>query len=241
MNLKTALPMVLLVLSDCTQTASAPQERSSTATKGIQYKMFRVHDTRIQFPRVTAYKDAATMNRVNEQIEGMTREFRCSGPRAKNDWYEVSSRVEYASHDIFSIYASAGYYCGGPYPTSDANISTTFDLRTGKTVGFAGLFKNYEADKDSILGIIFATQLARTERLLAAGKKSGENCGDDPQLFTLEALRKSEYAYNFSQKGLVVQPQWAHAVQACAERVTVPYQELKEFAAPGSILARAIR
>ena len=38
-----------------------------------------------------------------------------------------------------------------------------------------------------------------------------------------------------------MQPQWPHVFQACAERVTVPYQQLKEFAAPtGSLLAWSI-
>lgn len=76
--------------------------------------------------------------------------------------------------------------------------------------------------------------------MLAAGKESDESCEDDPRLFTLEFLRDSEYAYNFSEKGLVVQPQWPHVFQACAERVTVQYQQLKEFAAPNDILARMV-
>jgi len=239
-TLPTTLSILLLVWPNFTPIASALPQNGSGAATEIHYKMFPVRDTKIQFPRLTGYKDLATMNQVNAQIDGITKGFRCREPRNKNDWYEVSSRVEYASQDIFSIYASANYYCGGPYPTGEANLSVTFDLRTGKTVSFFGLFRNYEANKDSILRIIFARELARTEALLAAGKKSGENCDDDPRLFTLEVLRDSEYAYNFSEKGLVVRPLWAHVIQACAERVTVPYKELKGLAATDSILARAI-
>jgi len=182
------------------------------------------------------------MRAVNAQIDEVTKGFGCAEPRGKDDWYKVSSRVEYAARDIFSIYASASYYCGGPYPTNDENLSLTFDLRTRKRVEFAELFQNYEASKEQILRIIFAQQIARTERLLAAGKKSDENydCEEDPDSFSLKGLRDSAFAYNFSEKGLVVQPQWPHVVQACAERVTVPYQQLKEFAAPNSILARVI-
>jgi hypothetical protein len=204
--------------------------------------MSPVGDTQIQFPRLTAHRDITTMNRVNAQIDELTKEFGCPEPRGKDDSYKVFSRVEYAAQDIFSIYASANYYCGGPYPTNDANLSLTFDLRTGKKVEFNELFEKYDANKELILKIIFAQQLTRNERLLAAGKKSDENlnCEEDLNLFTLVGLRHSDYAYNFSQKGLVVQPLWPHAVEACAERVTVPYQQLKEFAAPNGILARAI-
>ena len=177
---------------------------------------------------------------VNAQINELSKEFGCPAPHGKDDWYKVSSRVEYAAKDILSIYASANYYCGGPYPTNDLNMSLTFDLRTGKEVHFAQLFKSYDTDKDQILKIIFATQLARTEKLLTAGKKNNESssCEKNSGLFTLEILRGSEYAYNFSEKGLVVQPQWPHVVEACAERVTVPYQQLTEFAAPNGLLAR---
>jgi len=204
--------------------------------------MSPVGDTQIRFPRLTAYKDATTMNRVNAQIDELSKEFGCHELRGKDYSYKVFSRVEYAARDIFSIYASANYYCGGTYPTNDANVSVTFDLRTGKKVEFGELFENYEANKDQILKIIFTEQLARTERLLAAGKRRSQedsNCEEDPSLFTLQVLRDTAYAYNFSKKGLVVQPQWSHVVQACAERATVPYQQLKEFAAPNGILARA--
>ncbi|PYT61698.1 MAG: hypothetical protein DMG35_08880 [Acidobacteria bacterium] len=244
MNPKTALLIFSFALSTLALNSSAVREKSPRqGTAGdIEYRLVPVRDTGIQFPRVTAYKDAGTMNRVNAQIDEVSREFGCSEPRGKDDSYKVSSRVEYAARDIFSIYASASYYCGGPYPTNDENLSLTFDLGTGKRVEFAELFQNYEANKDPILKIIFAKQLARTARLLAAGKKSDENsnCEEDPDLFTLKGLRDSTFAYNFSEKGLVVQPQWPHVVEACAERVTVPYQQLKKFAAPKGILARVI-
>jgi hypothetical protein len=240
MSLTTTLSAFLLVLANFALTAGTSQEKGPKTTNDIHYRMSPVGDSQIRFPRLTAYKDITTMNRVNAQIDELSKEFGCSAPYGKDEWYKVFSRVEYTAKDILSIYASANYNCGGPYPTNDANMSLTFDLRTGKKVQFVELFRSYDANKDQILKIIFARQLARTEKLLAAGKKSDEssNCEEDSDLFTLEILRGSEYAYNFSDKGLAVQPRWPHVVEACAERVTVPYQQLKEFAAPNGILAR---
>jgi hypothetical protein len=240
MSLTMTISALLIVLASFALNRDAYQEKSPGTTNDIHYSMSPVSDTQIRFPRLTAYKDITTMNRVNAQIDELSKEFGCPAPHGKDDWYKVISRVEYAAKDILSIYASANYYCGGPYPTNDANMSLTFDLRTGKKVQFAELFKSYDVNKDQILKIIFARQLARTEKLLAAGRKSDEssNCEENSDLFTLEILRDSEYAYNFSEKGLVVQPQWPHVVEACAERVTVPYQQLMEFAAPNGILAR---
>lgn len=242
MSFATTLSAFLLVWANFALSAGASQEKGPRTTNDIHYRMSPVGNTQIRFPRLIAYKDLTIMNQVNAQIDELSKDFGCPAPRAKDDWYKIFSRVEYGAEDIFSIYASANYYCGGPYPTNDANMSLTFDLRTGKQIQFAALFGSYDANKDQILKIIFAKQFARTEKLLAAGKKSDEdsNCEENSDLFTLENLRDSEYAYNFSARGLVVQPRWPHVVEACAERVTVPYQQLKEFAAPNGILARIL-
>lgn len=244
MNFTTVLLLFSLAFSKSALSGSSAHEKNPEqgTSDAIQYKMIPVRDTGIQFPRLSAYKDVTTMNRVNAKIDESAKDFACSEPHGKGNRYKVFARVEYAAQDIFSVYASANYYCGGPYPTNDENVSLTFDLRTGKRVEFSELFKNYEANKDRILKIIFSGQLARTGRLLA-GKNKDENssCEEDPGLFTIDALRDSEYAYNLSEKGLAVQPRWPHVVEACAERVTVPYQLLKEFVAPNSILVRVIQ
>ena len=148
--------------------------------------------------------------------------------------------MEYAAKDVFSIYASASWYCGGPYPTNDANMSLTFDLKTGKKTEFENLFKNYDEDKDQILRTIFAVQLEKADSLAASGKQSDNTCEGEPDIFSIERLRDSSYSYTFSKAGLVVQPSWRHVIEACAERVTVPYHKLQGFAAPDGILARVM-
>ncbi len=202
MSLTTTLSAFLLVLTNFALSDSASQEKGPKATNDIHYKMSPVGNTQVRFPRLTAYKDITTMNRVNAQIDELSKEFGCPAPYGKDDWYKVSSRVEYAAKDILSIYASANYYCGGPYPTTDANMSLTFDLRTGKKIQFAELFRSYVANRDQILKIIFARQLARTEKLIAAGKKSDESssCEEDSGLFTLETCGTPSTHTTFQRK-----------------------------------------
>jgi len=215
---------------------------ASTTSGGISYRMVQVRRTGIRFPRLTHYRDKRIMQLVNRQIDELTKEFGCQdGGPSNSDSYEVQSRVEYAAKDIFSIYASGSWYCGGPYPTNDANMSVTFDLKTGTKVEFVNLFKNYEGDKDKILRTVFAKQVEQSERLIATGRPVENTCEGDPELFSMEHLMGSSYSYNFSQAGVVVQPDWPHVIEACAERVTVPYEKLREFAAPDGILARVIR
>lgn len=202
----------------------------------IGYQMARIRRTKLMFPRLTRFRDRAVMGAVNRQIDVLTRDFGCED-RGRNNYYNLRSRVEYAAKDIFSIYASAEYFCGGAYPTNDSNNSVTFDMKTGKQIKFEELFKNYEADKREILGTIFASLIARA----ASGnaKKEGD-CAGEADMYTIDHFESSSYAFNFSKTGLSVQPEWPHVIEACAERVTVPYAKLKNFAAPGGALARVL-
>ena len=212
---------------------------SQQARQGsIGYANVRVRRTRILFPRLTRFRDAKVMREVNRQIDAATREFGCEGQGGKNSYYKVKSKVTYADNDVFSIYASAEYYCNTAYPTNDANISQTFDLRTGKLIQFEELFKSYERDRQEILRAIFAEEIARSEKLAASGKPREETCEGDPELYSLERLEGSSYSFNFSSAGLQVQPQWPHVIEACAKIVTVPYSKLERFAAPGGLLSR---
>jgi hypothetical protein len=217
------------------QTALAQTGR---AAGGIGYANVRVRRTRILYPRLTRFRDARVMRAVNKQIDEATSTFNCEGQGGS---FNVKSRVTFAENDIFSIYASAEYYCNTAYPTNDSNVSQTFDLKTGKLVQFEELFRNYEADREQIVKTIFAADIARSEKLAASGKPKEDTCEGDPDMYSLEHLAGSTYSFNFSKAGLQVQPQWAHVIEACAKRVTVPYGKLARFAAPGGLLARTAK
>lgn len=207
----------------------------------IGYAKARVRRTNIMFPRVTRFRDAKIMREVNRQIDEVTQEFNCDGQGGRGSYYRVKSRVAYAQNDIFSIYASAEYYCNTAYPTNDYNVSQTYDMRTGKRVEFEELFRDYQADGRAILKIIFAEDIARSEKLAASGKPREQTCEGDPELYSLERLEGSSYAFNFSSQGLQVQPQWPHVIEACAKIVTVPYDKLAPYAAPNGLLARVAK
>ena len=217
-------------------------EHREIISDGIGYRRVPIGKTGIQFPRLTRYRDQKILAVVNREIDKLTGTMRCED----GGDYKVKSAVTYAAKDIVSIYASASYYCGGPYPTNDANISMTFDLRTSRTVGFKDLFKDYEADKGDILRTIFSKQVARAESMARrpgkAPEPGGENvaCESEASIFSMESLQDSDFAFNFSKEGLQVQPEWPHAIEACAERVTAPFQALKRFAQPEGILARVM-
>ena len=215
--------------------------RPAPNSASVRFESVAVRDTGVRFPRLTYYKDAKVLETVNQKIDEITADFGCDEetPRTTNS-YRVKSEVAYSTKQIFSIYASASWFCGGPYPTNDSNISLTFDLKTGKLIEFEDLFQKYEQNKTEILKVIFAAQLERTARVVAAGKAKEGTCDGDPNLYSLEHLEDSLFAFNFSADGLRVQPLWPHVMEACSERVTVPYIRLKQFAAPEGLLARVI-
>jgi hypothetical protein len=212
--------------------------QTGQAAGGIGYAKARVRRSRILYPRLTRFRDARVLREVNKQIDEATRTFTCEG---QGGTFNVKSKVTYAEHDIFSIYASAEYYCNTAYPTNDANVSQTFDLKTGKLIQFEELFKNYEADREEIMKTIFAAEIARSERLAASGKPKQDTCEGDPDMYSLEHLAGSSYSFNFSKTGLQVQPQWPHVIEACSKIVTVPYAKLSRFASPGGMLARVAK
>ncbi len=214
--------------------------RDVQAQGDIRYHSFPVRNTKILFPKLVHFKDKTVMNKINHQIDELTKGFGCDDGSTKpsttktTDEFSVKSSVTYAENDVFSIYASAQYFCGGsPYPTNDANISATFDLRTGKKVEFKDLFTNYAANENEVLKII-------AERLTASlttggGNRDSDSCRD---IYSIEHLKESDFAFNFSKVGLRVQPLWPHAIEACAELVTVPYRKLIKYAPPDGLLSR---
>jgi hypothetical protein len=220
--------------------APGEAEHREIFQQGIGYRKAPVGKTGVQFPKLTHYPDQAIVQKVNAAIKRLTDTMGCQG---EGD-YDVRSAVTYAEKDIFSIYASASYDCGGAYPTNDANLSVTFDLKTGEVVRFSDLFRDYEANKRKIVRTIFAQQVARSEQVMAERGQENEaqsgDCDSDPSLFSLDHLVDSSLAFHFAADGLHVQPQWPHAIEACAETVTVPYNVLQEFSASQSILTRIL-
>lgn len=217
-----------------------PLSRDQGLGGRIEYVKVRVRRTGILFPRLTRFRDQRVMRIVNRQIDQLTHDFGCEAG-TRDPYYKVRSSVEYADKEIFSIYASAEYSCGGAYPTNDDNRSVTFDLRTGRQVQFEELFKDYQANKREILRTIFAKQVERSEKMTASGRPQENTCEGDPDLYSLAHLESSSFSFNFSRVGLRVQPDWPHVIEGCAELVTVPYIELKRYATPDGLLKRVAR
>lgn len=183
-----------------------------------------------EVPQITRFGDAAVMKAVNGYLSELARNAHCEEPP---DDHSFEAAVSFVGEDMFSVRITEGWMCGAPYPTTGADGSVSFDLRTGKLVTLEDLFAaGALARADELL---FAYQRAQA-RLVKPGSGDESECLDRFRPET--ELPHGDTRFHFSPGGLVVTEELPHAMAACAYEVTVPYAALAPVAAPGSALAR---
>ncbi len=228
------LAVALLTAAGCTDTPADSDAPSNTAASAdsVDVRMVREDSTGVEMPRVTLPGKPDVEARVNTSLDSLAASMRCEvyegGPSAEDMSFEARTAVTHAADDVLSVSVHAAYECGGAYPTNDANMSVTYDLTSGEQVSFEGLFRDYDADRAAIAGVLQST--------LAPTSTGGEE--DCAELFTTEAMQSMSFSYALDEAGVLVQPSFPHVTEACAEEVTIPYASLRPFAADGSVLAR---
>lgn len=241
--LPRCLLCVAVVLFGATVGLTEEAAKSRVGKSEIAFRMVKERRG-FQIPHLTKYHDRQIVAFVNRQIDNQLAEVGCSDePWGEDKTLEVRSAVKLAAHDIFSVYMSASYFCGA-YPENNDDRSLTFDLRTGKAVSFEELFRDYVKERRTILATIFRRQVEAAASRKEGTETDSGSCEDySSELYSLDHLAgdessRSNFFFNFTAGGLEVEPDWPHVVEACAERVTVPYAQLRAFAAPGGLLER---
>jgi hypothetical protein len=144
---------------------------------------------------------------------------------AERRQYQARATVTYAAHNVFSVSIHASYDCGGAYPTNDADLSTTFDLLTGRSVSFRELWQDSKRDVARIASIYRATL-------------SAEDITGCEQELSADTLAEYGFTYSLSKRGLAVQPSFPHVIEACAVPSILSFDSVRGLAAQGSVLAR---
>lgn len=239
-------PRLLLALCCCFGVACVEGRWGAPALGSkVEYRLVRNSRSNALLPRLIRFHNFAIQDKVNRQLDSLADSLFCEDQGASTslpEYFESVAKVTYAADDILSVSVHASYYCGGPYPTNDSNLSVTYDLRTGSPVPFEGLFADYQRNAAEIVRALYPEKVARAENWAATGQEeSGESCDDAPSLFSIDSLLESGFSYVLAPDGLVVQPNFPHAAEACAETATVPYERLRRFAAPQGILTRVAK
>ena len=233
----SALALLLLATAGCTGddapagSAATAGSAAGSAAGRVEVRTVRDDSTGAELPRVALAGRGEVEARVNTALDSLARSLRCDpetqAPGAPASTFETRTSVTHAADDVLSVSVHASYYCGGPYPTNDANLSVTYDLATGAAVPFEALFLDYDADRVAITGVL--------QTSLQPAASDMEDCDD---LFTAEALAATTFDYTISPAGLDVQPAFPHVIEACAVTATVPLASLRAFAPDGGVLAR---
>jgi len=229
------LPTLLFLLLPPAH-ASAQAAAPVRAQEPIAYRMVRNPVSGTVLPRLTGPLTPQA-RAVNAQLDTLAASLRCDGPaeRGATREFESHAQVTYAANDVFSVRIRASYFCGGPYPTDGANLSVTYDLRTGRMVPWDALFAGYARNGPAIVRIVLPGRFG------AAARAPDEMSADCKELFSADELAERGFAYSLSPRGMEVETEFPHAFAACNELTTVPYARVRGYAAPGGILARIAR
>ncbi len=229
---------VLAAVAGCTRTPDAPTT-AGPADGAVEVRTVRDDSTGAELPRVTLAGRPEIERLVNAGLDSLSASLTCgadAGSDTTDSSFVTRASVAHAADDVLSVSVHSSYYCGTAYPTNDANLSVTYDLTTGASVPFEALFRDYDADRAAIAGVLQTTLFS------AAGSgdagAAGEGADGCQDMFTAEGVAAMSFAYTLTGEGLAVQPQFPHVIEACAVESTIPYGSLRAYAAEGGVLAR---
>ncbi|HEX8903827.1 MAG TPA: hypothetical protein VF771_03240 [Longimicrobiaceae bacterium] len=213
----------------------APAQRRAPS-RPIPYRMVRNRVSGAMMPRLLLPTPQARA--VNARLDTLYSGFRCTAREMRTPGAEPfrhRARVTYAAGDVFSVDIVASWFCGNVHPENDANLSVTYDLRTGEMVPFSALFADYRRDGREIVRLLFPRQAALSMRPAPSQPDVENECEG---LIPLADLPMRVEGYSLSPRGLTAELRYPHAFQECGAKVTVPYARVRRFAAPRGILAR---
>jgi len=148
-------------------------------------------------------------------------------------YIEVAYGVEYADDDLISVNFVEYTFSGGAHPNSN-NFTLTYDLKAGRELKLADLFKPGSKYLDTIAEYCLQDLKARKD------PESGENLGIAQDLFEDGAKPTVDnYSnWNITKKGLLITfPAYQVAAYAYGpQQVIVPFSKLKAITRPDGAL-----
>jgi hypothetical protein len=193
------------------------------------------------YPRLTKFPDAKIMARVNAVLAAREKADRAAsadcvaqlkqqGGTPDKDSYSTVIAVSYLSARYFSIDVTAAYDCGGPYPNSE-QTPVTFDLASGRVIDWKTLFKPGFWPETSGP----SSGLTRLYRARTKYEKGDEDCRD--AIAGADPFESAPIVRLDAKQGLMVWPDLPHAIQACANAVSLSPDDLAPTLKDARLLA----
>jgi len=145
------------------------------------------------------------------------------------DTYETDISVSYLSAHYLSVNVVSSYDCAGPYPTNGAEAPLTFDLTTGEPINWRTVFKPGFLPPDEGENSAHPSGLAKLYK--ARYRKTAAADDDCRGVISDPSWSFSPILWLSARGGLMVQPDFPHAVAACADTLTLSPSDLAPYVA----------
>jgi hypothetical protein len=189
-----------------------------------------------RYPRLVAFPDATARGEVNALLakaEAKDRkdrsdclsDLRNSGKAPDPQSYDVHVDVTYVTARYLSMQIRRDYYCGGPYPNNGVPDPRTIDLATATDVNWQWIFNPGFLGGDGKLAALYRKRYPSVH-----GKDADCASAVDEQPLTL-------LLHLDAKRGLVVEPDFPHAIQACAEEIGFSPADIAPYVQDARFLA----
>ncbi len=205
-------------------------------------------DVTAEYPELTGGPNVSGFNQIvktrvtrettdfKKQVLAMTAEDLKMLPAG--NYIEISYDIDYADNDLISVRFLQSTFTGGAHPNYNY-FTITYDLKTGKELKLAELFKPGAKYLDTVSA--YAIKDLQSRKM----PDSDENMGLAQDGFDEGATPKAEnyLHWNSTKKGLMFtfDPYQVGPYAAGPQFVIVPYVKLKDIAKPNGALAKMMK
>jgi hypothetical protein len=146
---------------------------------------------------------------------------RDAGRKPGNSSFRIKIEVRYFNRHFLSLDVRRSYDCAGPYPNINIPEPLTIDLTTGKEVNWTALFKPgvwpAEGSTDQPPGL----------HALYRARYAEEGGRADPECRRVVRENLGNLFLRLDNtRGLMMQPDFPHALQACADEIAFARAEI---------------
>lgn len=198
------------------------------------------------YPRLIKFPNAGVMARINALLAAQEKADRAAktdciaqlkeaNQKPTADSYTADITVTYLSVHYLSINVVSAYDCGGPYPNAGIESPLTFDLDTGTAIDWAAEFKPgflppQGADENS-------PPAALTKLYRARYPHSKDDADCRSAIAEQDPFSDAPAFWLDAKRGLVVEPDLPHVIQACAEEMVLTPADLATVLKDAKLLA----
>jgi hypothetical protein len=187
------------------------------------------------YPRLTKFPDANIMAKVNALLAAQEKadrsaradclsQLKDAGEKSDADSYSAHIAVTYLSLHYLSVNVVTSYDCGGPYPTNGAEAPMTFDLVTGSAIDWSKIFKPGFLPPDNADETVPPSALTKLYRARYRNGPDDADCRS--AIADQDPFADPPAIWLDSKHGLVVEPDFPHAIAACADEMALSPAEL---------------